>query len=299
MSTLHVGGIQSTETVAEQVKSLDFNPDIFAAKFNREPFLIEHHLADHPLLQLPALIELSRRLDPASVKYNNGTLSVSADLENAPANGLSAEETIRRIEECHSWMVLKNVQNDSAYRELLTQCLDEVRIHSEPLETGMCDARAFIFISSPHSITPFHIDPEINFLLQIRGRKTVSIFSPFDREILPEQTIERFCLAENLSLLTFNEEFRDRAFVAHLSPGIGVHCPVMAPHWVQNGPDVSVSFSITFRSSQSKRQRNIYWLNAQLRRFGFAPSPVGKSPWQDELKYKAFAGLSKVARAIR
>ena len=30
---------------------------------------------------------------------------------------------------------------------------------------------AFIFISSPNTVTPYHMDPEYNFLLQIRGTK--------------------------------------------------------------------------------------------------------------------------------
>ena len=39
----------------------------------------------------------------------------------------------------------------------------------------------FIFISSPGSITPFHMDPEYNFLLQIRGEKQISIWGGKDR----------------------------------------------------------------------------------------------------------------------
>jgi cytochrome P450 len=39
---------------------------------------------------------------------------------------------------------------------------------SEPLAPGMCQREGFIFISSPGAVTPFHLDPEHNFLLQIK-----------------------------------------------------------------------------------------------------------------------------------
>src|SRR5580704_10428627 len=99
---------------------------------------------------------------------------------------LSVEETIRRIQEDHSWMVLKYVENDPDYRKLLDDCLNQIRQLSEPIVAGMCQREAFIFLTSPDSVTPFHVDPEHNFLLQIRGRKQVSIFDPRDTAIVTE-----------------------------------------------------------------------------------------------------------------
>src|SRR5688572_9072304 len=85
---------------------LDIDRAAFDADFGRRPFRIEHHLADHPLFQLPRLVELARCLPERSVKYNAGNLPINLDLEATPRNGLSIEETIWRIEECQSWMVL-------------------------------------------------------------------------------------------------------------------------------------------------------------------------------------------------
>ena len=294
------GGTMSTlQAVSNQLPTrqnremlLEIDDKIFREKFNRVPFLIHHNLSDHPLFGLKRLVELSRRLDAQSVKYNDGNLTVAANLEEAPGNGLSVEETMRRIEDHCSWMVLKNIQSDPAYGELLHQCLEEIKVHSEPIDPGMCDPRAFVFISSPNAVTPFHIDPEINFLLQIRGSKTMSIFDPLDREILPEQNLEQFSLAEDLSIVKYRDEFQSRAFVAELSPGIGVHCPVTAPHWVKNGPAVSISFSITFRSISTHRRHDVYWMNAHLRRWGISPTPVGSIRWKDDLKFSLFRTMA-------
>ncbi len=299
MSTLRVplNDTMPLQNIAP-ARLLSFDVDEFRRNFNRRPFMVRHNLAGHPLFTLPQLIELSRRLPAKSVKYNDGNLSVAENLEAVPSNGLSIEETIRRIEEQCSWMVLKNVQDDPEYRELLMKCLDDVKRYSETLDPGMCDARAFIFISSPNSVTPFHIDPEINFLLQIRGSKSMSIFDPTDREILPEQDLEQFSLAEDLGVVKYKEEFQQRAFVANLSPGVGVHCPVTAPHWVKNNPNVSISFSITFRSPSTHRRRHVYWINAQLRRLGISPAPVGVLPWRDNIKHRLFRALASAKKVI-
>jgi hypothetical protein len=275
-----------------------FDVEEFRRNFNRRPFLVRHRLTDHPLLNLSQLIELSRRLPAMSVKYNDGDLSVAENLEAMPSNGLSVEETIRGIEQRCSWMVLKNVQDDPQYRQLLMQCLDEVKRYSEPIDPGMCDARAFIFISSAGSVTPFHIDPEINFLLQVRGSKAMSVFDPADREILPERDLERFSLAEDLGVVKYKEEFQNRAFVANLSPGVGVHCPVTAPHWVKVGPEVSISLSITFRSPSTRRKRSVYWVNAHLRGFGMSPIPAGASRWKDAVKQVLFQTLASAKKVI-
>ena len=40
---------------------LELDPGPFRARFNREPFLLRHRLAGHPLFQLPQLVELARR----------------------------------------------------------------------------------------------------------------------------------------------------------------------------------------------------------------------------------------------
>src|SRR6267142_5609735 len=166
---------------------LDIDPETFRTHFNRKPFLFRHHLCDHPLFRLPNLADLARTLPPGIVEYNAGKIPVSLpDQENTPYTGLSAEETVRRIEECSSWMVLKRAEADPECLDVLNRCLDEIQPLSEPIEPGMCEREAAIFVTSPGSITPYHMDKEINFLLQIRGSKTIRVFCASDREVLSE-----------------------------------------------------------------------------------------------------------------
>jgi quercetin dioxygenase-like cupin family protein len=255
----------------------------FATHFDRRAFAVGHRLSAHPLFALPRLLELARRLPEDRIEYNAGDIGVSQDPRATPRTGLSAEETLRRIEHCRSWLVLKNVELDAAYGALLGHCLAELRAHTEPLAPGMRLAQGFVFISSPGAVTPFHIDPEHNFLLQIRGRKTIHVHDPQDREVLAEEDLERFYSGAHRNL-PFHEAWRSRARAFELAPGEGVQVPVTAPHWVHNGDAVSVSFSITFRSRDSERRAHVYAMNARLRRRGFAPAPYGTGFLRDAAK---------------
>jgi hypothetical protein len=282
-------------SVAKQAASnlLKMNAETFRARFNREPFIINHGLAGHPLFSLPRLVELSRRLPEDSVKYNSGNIPIAQGLYTGPQTGLSVEETIRRIEECGSWMVLKWVEQDDEYRELLNRCLDEVERISEPIEPGMCKREAFIFITSPLSITPYHMDPEHSFLLQIRGSKRLKILP---RSVLSEQELENY-FGEGRDP-AFKEGCNEAASEFLLTPGEGLHFPVTLPHWVENGNAVSVSFSITFRTPASERRGIVYDVNRSLRRRGFEPAPYGQSPLRDSVKYYAFRAARRARKLL-
>ncbi|HWQ35057.1 MAG TPA: cupin-like domain-containing protein [Blastocatellia bacterium] len=294
-----IAELQSFEGVATatpaQPRLLELRAEAFAGHFDRQPFVIGHHLANHPLFSLEQLVALSRRLPAEQVRYNTGRVEVGTGVYRGPQNGLSVEETIRQIEACESWMVLKFVEHDPAYRELLDRCLDEVQCLSEPVRPGMSRREAFIFISSPGAVTPYHLDPEHNFLLQIRGRKRVHIWNRDDRQVLSEEELEGF-LASRQTQIEFREEYQARAATFELTPGTGLHFPVAAPHWVQNGDEVSVSFSITFRSRSSERRVIVSQANAQLRELGLKPAPFGRSALRDAAKYHAFRAWRRMRR---
>lgn len=272
---------------------LDIEPVEFARCFDRHPFLIGHHLCDHPLFNLDRLLQLSKDLPESHIEYNAGTLPVNQDQAKTPRNGLSPEETIQRIRDCKSWMVMKWVETDPEYGELLEQCLAEVRPHSEPIVPGMRQPQAFIFITSPGSVTPYHMDPEHNFLLQVRGNKIIRQFDGNDPTILTHEELETFYALRQRNM-TLKEENRERCWTYDLQPGQGLHFPVTFPHWVQNGSEVSISFSITFRTPDLDRRRATYQFNHGLRKWGGKPTPYGQSPATDNTKYQIVRAWKKL-----
>ena len=270
----------------------DLDIEELRAAFGNAPFLVGHRLPGHPLFELPRLVELARRLPASQVEYNPGDLPVSQDPARTPRNGLSADDTIRRIETCRSWLVLKDVQTAPGYAGLFARCLAEIRASGS--FRYMTDGAAFIFVSSPGAVTPYHMDPEENFLLQVRGRKTMHVWDAADRTVLSEQELERFFTGAHRNL-AFKESYQAKARSFELHPGSGVHVPLTAPHWVMNGPEVSVSFSITFQTRASQRRTQAHRVNARLRRWGLEPFPVGRSALRDGLKQLAYRISARVA----
>src|SRR5262245_54598305 len=272
----------TASTVEATTRLLDIDEAEFKRCFDDTPFLLRHNLTGHPLFELPRLVELSKRL--TNIEYSSGKVPIGLKPELTPRTGLSVQETIRRIEECGSWMVLKYVEQDPEYRELLHDCLEEIQRLTRIKAPGMCRREGFIFISSPNSVTPYHLDPEYNFLLQVRGQKAISIFDPRDRDVISEEELENYYAGSHRNL-EYRPRLQGRASVFDMTPGKGLYFPVTAPHWVQNGGQVSISFSVTFRSRVSEKRSIVHSLNRDLRRLGLTPTPAGQSEWRDWIKY--------------
>ncbi|MGZ8335397.1 MAG: cupin-like domain-containing protein [Allosphingosinicella sp.] len=270
----------------------------FTAAYPEQPALLGHGLVDHPLLQIEALAGLAQRIRPVDAEYNRGDLPVGVDPDETPANGLSVEETIRSIEHCGSWMVLKFVEQDPLYRDLLAATLAELEPAVRPFTGAMLKQEAFIFISSPHAVTPFHFDPEHNILLQIRGRKTMTVFPVSDPALASGEAHETFHNGGHRNL-AWREEFAGLGQAFDLEAGKAVYVPVKAPHWVLNGPEVSVSFSITWRSEWSYREEYARRMNALLRKAGIRPASPRRYPHQNHLKSLGYRIIDKARRATR
>ncbi len=163
----------------------------FATAYPEKPHILAHSLTHHPLLELEALASLAEQIPLASVEYNRGDLPIGVEGKPGPT-GLSISETIRRVAEANSWAVLKNIEQAPACADLLHGLLDEIRPEIEAATGAMLTPQGFIFISSPHAVTPYHFDPEHNILLQIRGRKVMTQFPAGDTRFVPDEAHEAY-----------------------------------------------------------------------------------------------------------
>jgi hypothetical protein len=263
--------------------------------YPEQPVMLDHGLAGHELMEIDALLELSRRIRPVDAEYNRGDIPVGLDPADTPANGLSAEETIRRIGECGSWMVLKFIEQDEVYRALLHETLERIEPAVHAATGKMLKREGFIFISSPGSVTPFHFDPEHNILLQVLGTKRMNIFPAADEEIVSGAEHERFHNGGHRNL-PWQEDFAQAGRAFDLTPGKGVYVPVKAPHWVKNGPEVSVSLSVTWRSEWSYREEYARRMNHFLRNAGMDPRAPRRFPHQNHVKSLGYRVIEKAKR---
>ena len=275
----------------------EYDRKAFARHFNRSPFVFRHNLVGHPLFEFPRLMQLARGQALQRVRYNAGNLPTNLPAwDKAPQTGLSVEETIEKIEEQISWMQIRRADYEPDYRALIHRCLDELAADINALEPGMGGREGSVIISSPSAVTPFHLDHEHNFLLQIRGHKTVSVFPREDRELLPEEHLEGyFSGKKKFRAVPFDDSLQERAREFELHPGDVLHIPSTSPHWVKNHDQASVSFSVVFTTPVSIRPGCIHYMNARLRKLGLNPRPVGHSAVGDQLKYWGYWLLQRLA----
>jgi hypothetical protein len=277
----------------------DFFPpqsrETFAALYPETAGKLTHSLPGHPMLELDALVALSERMRPIDVERNLADIPIGIDPADLADNGLSAAETLRSIAANGSWMVLKFVEQDAGYRALLHDILGELEPIVAAATGPMIKLEAFIFVSSPNAVTPFHFDPEHNILLQVRGSKVMTVFAPGDPAFAADEVHEVYH-AGGRPELPWRDEMEPHGIPFELGPGDAVYVPVMAPHFVRNGPEVSVSISVTWRSRWSYAEADARAFNGVLRRAGFKPAAPARWPRQNLVKAYGWRTLRKLRR---
>jgi hypothetical protein len=264
---------------------------------------VTHALADHPLLQIDALVELGKRQqDRKLVRTHSADATAGTSFADAPQlhrNAKDAVATLADIAQARAWMSLLNVQADPVYRVLIDEVLEEIRPIACRRDPGMCYRAGWIFVSSPGAVTPFHMDHEHNFILQIRGTKRLYTWDPFDRVVVSERAQELFHDQHSRELVVWNEAFRKRARVFELAPGLGGYMPSTTPHLVENGDGPSITISFTYYTDATRQRELLYRGNARLRRLGVEPTPVGASPGRDRVKHAVLSGFTEAKNAVR
>jgi JmjC domain len=267
---------------------IEIDADTLASNFAENPFGVHHKLTDHPLLSVASVAELADELPGASIEHNRGTSAgVVADdgievIDDAPG------EIARNIDTNGCWMVLKNIEQVPAYHALLDELLDEVDPLVQGREGGMNLREGYVFLSAANSTTPAHTDHEHNFLLQIRGSKQMNLGRFNDPKVEQLQVEKMFAGERNMDRLP------DEPTAYELKPGDGVYVPPNAPHWVVNGPEVSVSLSITFRTPVTERGAVVHSMNRRLRKLRLSPRPPGERVATDKAKFAVHRALKSL-----
>lgn len=264
----------------------------FVAAYPETPHRLAHNLLAHPLLELEALAQLAEALPERSVEYNRGDLPIGIEAKPG-STGLSIGETIRNIATSGSWAALKNIEQFPPYAALLAELLGELENVIVPATGAVMKTQAFIFVSSPNSVTPYHFDPEHNILLQLRGSKEMTVFPAGDARFAPDCVHEAYHTG-GARELRWADSHADGGTTIAVKPGEAIYVPVMAPHWVKNGPESSISLSITWRSEWSFAEADARAFNKLLRRFGLDPAPPGRWPSRNTAKAYAWRALRRI-----
>lgn len=289
-----IDGLHRSGDACEQVFDRQAR-NTFAESYPERPHLLTHALHEHTLLRLETLAELAGRLPAQSIEYNRGDLPIGVGGKPG-SNGLTIEETILEIARANSWAVLKNIEQDPRYEGLLLSLIGELQDEISAATGAILRPQGFIFISSPGAVTPYHFDPEHNILLQVAGSKVMTQFPAGDATFAPDSIHESYH-AGGARELVWSDSFSASGREFAIGPGEAVYVPVMAPHFVRNGPESSISLSITWRSDWSFAEADARGMNRVLRRFGLSPRAPARWPARNTAKSYAFRALRKAGLA--
>ncbi|WP_266182491.1 cupin-like domain-containing protein [Dyella humicola] len=253
------------------------------------PQAVRHRLTEHPLLQPDQLVALGKRFEGTTHLFTfNNQAGADANFDEVARmypNRRSVTETLQQIHLAKAWMLLRHVQADPAYRELIDTALDSIQPAIERHDPGMYYRAGWIFVASSHTTTPFHIDRNHGILLQIRGAKKVYVWDQDDIEVCSECARDSFHSSHNLDLVKWHEEFRERAHLFEVGPGMGAYIPITSPHMVETGTEPSITISLTYSTRATRHNAMEHVLHDLLRRHGMSPPPVGNNKLLDELSY--------------
>ena len=272
----------------------------FRASFDAKPFEFHHGLTtSHPLFNLPAIRRLLEVPEVKnSIAYDAADVRVDQRWETIPKEKPPIEEVFDQIATSGGWIMMRYVHRVPEYRAILDACLDEVqRLSGRHVQQDEKSREAILFVTSPNRVTPYHIDRECNFLMQVMGEKTINVFDRNDKEVVTDQELESYW-SKDTNAGVYKPQFQDRAFVTVMRPGTGVHIPVNFPHWLQNKDNVSISLSISYQYKDWKR-KNVYQANYYLRKMGMNPTPPGQSAVLDYTKRIAIEAAQRTKRIIK
>lgn len=255
---------------------------------------LSHNYHQHPMLQLDAIEKLAESLmEHGKCRFAGAKLALDSKFHHVGEHpeGKTLQQVFAELESPESWVALYNIETNPDYKKFLFEVIEGVRPEIEKEQGRIMDVQGFMFISSPPSVTPFHIDRENNFWIQLKGRKLMTVFDNSDREIIPAQVVENFILRKSLKEVRLEQGFVEKGHAFDVAPGDGVYFPSTSPHmtqtdteWVTPGDGVSVSLGIVFYTDFTRKQARIHQFNHLLRKLGITPRPVPTRPPLNSLK---------------
>lgn len=189
---------------------------------------------------------------------------------------------LENLNSAGAWLRLTRVDEvTSQFDSIIERFISDLsEIYQKDIKTQTWKTFVTIFVSSPGAYTNYHMDHTWNFLLQVSGQKAVHLYDPLDEDVLTQEDKESWYM-KNFKI-DARAVTKDTKY--DLGPGDGVHHPVNAPHWVQNGSEVSISLSIGLCLHMSNDVAKVYQANYLLRKLGLRPMPPHRSEWRDKVK---------------
>jgi len=263
--------------------------------FGNLPLVLKHRLSQDPLFSREALAALIERY-PTN-RYTLTSMGAQGDPKQLWRRGtigkLSGIEVIEAIEQGRLWINLLHVNEIGArYGALLDAIYDEIHrlVPNHPPTFKRING---ILISSPRAQVYYHFDTTGQNLWQIHGSKKVYLY-PATAPFLTRDALERVTLYHDETSIPYHQWFDDHAQILDLQPGTMAHWPLNMPHRIENGPDLSVSMTTEFMTSDIQRHVRAVSGEGLLRGWHVPPALMPQGRLGYVAKLGAF-GLAKKA----
>jgi JmjC domain len=286
-------GAHPLEQVPNTIGQIPFD-DAFPAR--SVGFAHDLYLDDR--LTLASVADLADRLPRRSVIADTAAQPLLVPQGGPPRGALQRPgDVIRELDNANAWLTLLNVEADPGMAEIMNTQLDQLEsgmIARQGHRRGKMHKRvAFVFVSSPNSVTPVHFDIEHSLLMQVSGSKTVSI-GRWESDAARRREFNRYWNGSHGRIETLQPE--EAAYT--MTPGRAVYIPPGTPHWVHNGPDISLSVTLTYFTAATVRENRVENFNAHLRRRHMNPREPGRSTAVDTAKVCAM-GVWTIGQRLR
>jgi hypothetical protein len=277
---------------------IDVDPRFLATRFDREPFGFTHSLCDLDLLKISELQRLAARYTEHDYFVAAGATTAAMPFYSVRHSDCTPVQAIERLAAGGQRILLKRPEKyDVRFRDLLATSFAQIIERRNGLDGKIVRLDSSILISSAATITPFHYDPEISFFCQIAGDKFYHIYSPC---ALDERELERFYVAGIVNIAQVPLAGRDPALehVFALRPGMGMHQPRNAPHWVQTSDTLSISYVISFETDRTRAIGRTRAFNHYARAVGLTPKRPQARPASDAFKAKTMEFAIPARKAV-
>ena len=285
-------GAQPTEQVPKTIGQIPFD-DAFPGR--SVGFVHDLHHDDR--LTLAAVADLADRLPRRSVIADTATQPLLVPQGGPPRGVLERPgDVIRDLRNANAWLTLLMVEEDPGMADLMNTHLDQLESGISAKQGKRVKMRkrvAFVFVSSPNSVTPVHFDIELSLLMQVSGCKTVSV-GRFESDATRRHEFDRYWNGSHGRI----EDLQPEVASYTMTPGRAVYIPPGTPHWVHNGPDISLSVTLTYFTAATVRENRVENFNAKLRRRNLNPREPGRSAAVDTAKVCAL-GLWTIGQRLR
>jgi hypothetical protein len=271
----------------------DWPATAFQEALGRHALPFAHGLSGLPGFDREAVVELAGRVPPSWTRPHSGRQPLVFP-DKVRVADTSAAEMARTIADSGNRLIIYYLERIEPYRTLMRRSLEELTAVVGRREGGTCATSLNVFLASPGGVIRSHFDRHHNLLLQLEGRKEITVGTYEDPDE-DQRVIERARRRDHNNLSELPT--RTRTFV--LGPGDGLYIPPYAFHWVQGSSDVSVALSYGFATAATTRAPLVYWCNANLRRLGFRPRPPGQSERLDQVKTYAITRAARLHHRLR